>query len=285
MSGYSSSTTTSASSTTTSASGRINYLYNTTGINDNRSNTGLQPIPVLWPIAIDSCGTCKSLFGRFTNKGDCQVECLSFFNVITTKEAQDYSDSLSTDRHSWAATNPSNQAIANLIAKRHEETTGEYVHYEFRQNVFRKSEPTYYNFLRQILSGDNNTPHSTVAIVIWEVFDPTQRGERNEKLGGRRFAGHIFTVGLTENMDVSIYDTQQADTHYKGPHTGRDQISEYFKHYPETLYFDILVKIPYGGKKHKRSTKRRTKRTKMSKMSKMTKRTKKAKRTKKRRRI
>ena len=215
----------------------------------------IQPVPVLWDIAIDECGTCRSLTGRTTRKGDCQSECLSFFNIITPEVAIAFSNSLSTDPHSWAGKLPSNKLLAEYISQSNAAATNQtLIRYDF--NCIHLNKDNLYDWLDEKLRGDDNTPHSTFMTVQWEVTDPNQRGALDGD--GKRYASHVFTIGMTRNMEVSIYDTQIAETTSGGVYVGRAGLSQYFNHhYPYNLMFCILCRVPSGGgKKHTRKYKR-----------------------------
>ena len=218
--------------------------------------TTIEHIPVLWDIAIDECGGCRSLTGRHTGKGDCQVECLSFFNIITPKVAMDFSDSLDLDQHSWAGLLPSNEVLAGLIARANADATNQtLIRYTFARKDVNKD--NLYDYLHRLLSGNDNTPHSTFMTVQWEVTNPNARGE-TDPANGRRYAAHVFTIGMTRGMDVSIYDTQIAETSLGGVHTGRNGLRQYFNsNYSYNLTFGILCRASSGGgKKHTRKYKR-----------------------------
>ena len=234
---------------------REDIPYRTLGIPEN-INT-IANIPVLWDIAIDECGVCKSLTGQNTRKGDCQVECLNFFNIMTSETAIAFSNSLGYNPHEWAKVSPNIQEIADYISRVNADATGQnLIRYNFQTITLNKE--TLYDYLFNILKGPNNpgSPHSTFIIFSWEVNDPTSRGTVWE--GGKRYASHLVTIGLTRQMEVSMFDTQMAETSRGGVYTGKAGLEQYFgNQYPYELVFGILCRMPSGGdKKHTRKYKR-----------------------------
>ena len=234
---------------------RIDIPFRPVDLKRGSAITTIEPVPVLWDIAIDECGQCRSLTGRNTGKGDCQVECLSFFNIITPEVAMKFSDSLTNNPHSWGGLLPSNDALADSIAQANAAATNQtLIRYTFARKDLNKD--NLYDFLHRLLSGDDNTPHSTFMTVQWEVTNPSSRGELDAN--GRRYAAHVFTIGMTRDMEVSIYDTQIAETSLGGVHTGRNGLRTYFNsNYSYNLMFGILCRASSGGgKKHTRKYKR-----------------------------